>query len=312
MCNELDIVRLNFSEQGLMILDMTLFFIMYGVALNLKIDDFKAVVKRPRSPIVGLISQFLLLPLLTLILVLILKPCASIALGMFMVAACPGGNISNFMALLAKGNVALSVSLSAISTLLSIVMTPLNFVFWSGFYQPAADILQEIAMDPVSIFLKILIILAVPLALGMWTAQKFPKFTARAIKPVRWASIVIFGGYVVAALSINFQFFLDYVPLIVGYVFLHNLIALSSGYFFAWINKLPLADRRSISIETGIQNSGIALVLIFGPIFDGLGGMALIAALWGIWHILAGLSLSGIWSRLSVSPAKPNTVEDYA
>ncbi|MEM6803577.1 MAG: bile acid:sodium symporter family protein, partial [Bacteroidota bacterium] len=103
------------------------------------------------------------------------------------------------------------------------------------------------------------------------------------------------------ALSINFQFFLDYVPAIVGYVFLHNLIALSSGYFFAWANRLPLADRRSIAIETGIQNSGIALVLIFGPIFGGLGGMALIAALWGIWHILAGLSLAGIWSRISLS-----------
>lgn len=301
MCTELDIVRLNFSEQGLMILDMTLFFIMYGVALNLKIDDFKAVLRKPRAPLVGLISQFFLLPFLTLLLVLWLEPCASIALGMFMVAACPGGNISNFMALLAKGNVALSVSLSAISTLLSIFMTPLNFVFWSQQYEPSAQILQEIAMDPASIFLKILIILAIPLALGMWTAQRFPAFTAKAIKPVRWASIVIFGGYVVAALSINFQFFLDYVPAIVGYVFLHNLIALSSGYFFAWANRLPLADRRSIAIETGIQNSGIALVLIFGPIFGGLGGMALIAALWGIWHILAGLSLAGIWSRISVS-----------
>lgn len=274
---------------------------MFGVALNLKIGDFVEVVRKPRSPLVGLISQFFLLPVLTLILVLLIKPCASIALGMFMVAACPGGNISNFMALLAKGNVALSVSLSAIATLLSIIMTPFNFVFWSGFYDPAANILQEIAMDPVSIFLKILMILAVPLALGMWTAQKFPDFTAKVIGPIRTLSIVIFGGYIVAALSINFDFFLTYVPAIIGYVFVHNLVALSSGYAFAWINKLEEADRRSITIETGIQNSGIALVLIFGPIFNGLGGMALIAALWGIWHIVAGLSIAGIWARLPVS-----------
>jgi len=133
MCEELDVVQLNFSESGLMILDITLFIIMFGVALNLKVDDFVAVVRKPKSPLVGLISQFFLLPALTLILVLLIKPCASIALGMFMVAACPGGNISNFMVLLAKGNVALSVSLSAIATLLSIVMTPFNFVFWSGF-----------------------------------------------------------------------------------------------------------------------------------------------------------------------------------
>lgn len=301
MCEELDAVQLNFSEQGLLILDMTLFIIMFGVALNLKIDDFVAVVRKPRSPLVGLISQFLLLPALTLVLILIIKPCASIALGMFMVAACPGGNISNFMALLAKGNVALSVSLSAIATLLSIVMTPFNFVFWSGFYAPAANILQEIAMDPISIFLKILMILAIPLALGMWTAQKFPNFTSKVIGPIRTLSIVIFGGYIVAALSINFEFFLTYVPVIIGYVFVHNLVALSTGYGFAWINRLDEADRRSITIETGIQNSGIALVLIFGPIFNGLGGMALIAALWGIWHIVAGLSLAGIWTRIPIS-----------
>jgi len=160
-------------------------------------------------------------------------------------------------------------------------------------------------MDPASIFLKILMILAVPLALGMWTAQKFPDFTAKVIGPIRTLSIVIFGGYIVAALSINFDFFLTYVPVIIGYVFVHNLLALSSGYAFAWLNKLEEVDRRSITIETGIQNSGIALVLIFGPIFNGLGGMALIAALWGIWHIVAGLSIAGIWARIPItSPLK--------
>ncbi|MEL6848963.1 MAG: bile acid:sodium symporter family protein [Bacteroidota bacterium] len=300
MCEEIDIVRLNFSEGSLLILDATLFIIMYGVALNLKWQDFQAVIQRPRSPLLGLFSQFLVLPALTLGLVYVVEPCPSIALGMFLVAACPGGNISNFMSLMAKANVALSVSLSAVSTMLAIFMTPLNFAFWSGLYPPAQAIMEEINMDPVAIFVKILMILAIPLALGMWTTYRFPDFSARIAKPLNKLSIVIFGGYVVAALASNFDFFLRYVQFVILIVAAHNAIALLSGYTVASLGRLPVRDRRTLAIETGIQNSGVALVLIFGPLFEGLGGMAMIAALWGIWHIVAGLSLSTIWSRMPV------------
>ncbi|MDX2249064.1 MAG: bile acid:sodium symporter family protein [Bacteroidia bacterium] len=298
MCESFDTVALNFSPDGLLILDITLFVIMYGVALELRVDDFRLLFKKPLAPFTGLASQLVLLPALTLALVWMIRPCPSMALGMFLVAACPGGNISNFMSLLAKGNVALSVSLSATTTILAIVMTPFNFAFWSQFYPPAAELLETISLNPVDIFTKILLILALPLLIGMWTAQKFPDFTSKITRPIRILSIVFFAGYIVAALALNFDFFVKYIRFVVLIVLAHNGLALVGGYSLSKIVGLGTKDARTISIETGIQNSGLALVLIFSPIFNGLGGMAMIAALWGIMHIVTGLSIGTIWSRI--------------
>lgn len=297
MCEEFDAAQLSFSPESLNILNLTLCVIMFGVALNLKKDDFVLIVKNPRSAITGLISQFLLLPLLTLGLVYVMNPCPTIALGMFLVASCPGGNLSNFISLLAKGNVALSVSLSAASTMLSIVMTPFNFAFWANLYPPAAAELQRIEMDPVDILLTIILILGIPLLLGMLFNNRFPKLTTKINKPIRILSLVFFAGYIVAALIANQEAFVKYIGSIILIVLLHNAVALTGGYLFAMANRLGIRDRRTISIETGIQNSGVALVLIFGPIFEGKGGMAMIAALWGIWHLVAGISLATFWSR---------------
>jgi bile acid:Na+ symporter, BASS family len=297
MCTELDQISLNFSPTSLWWLDITLAIIMFGVALNLKVGDFRATLQRPKAPLMGLVSQLLLLPALTWLLVWVVEPCPSLALGMFLVAACPGGNISNFISLLARANVALSVSLSAISTLLSIVFTPLNFTFWANLYGPTQAMLTQIQMDPVSMFLKILIILALPLVLGMWTAHRYPQVSLRIGRVLRGASIAIFAAYVVMALASNFSTFLTYARYVILLVAGHNALALIAGYTAGRLGRLSEASCRTLSIETGIQNSGVALVLIFGPIFDGLGGMALIAAMWGLWHMVSGLSLATWWAR---------------
>jgi len=298
MCEQLDGVLLNFSETSLWILDITLAFIMFGVALNLKLEDFKRVINKPVAPLIGLGSQFLVLPGLTYLLIIATDPCPSMALGMFLVAACPGGNISNFMSLMAKGNVALSVSLSAVATVLAIVVTPISFTFWAHQYGPTNDLLTQIAIDPASIFIKVLVVMGIPLLLGMWTARKFPKFTERLGQPMNRLSMLIFLGYVIAALAGNFELFLTYAQYVVLLVIAHNATALISGYTLASLARLPRKDRRTIAIETGIQNSGLALVLIFSPLFNGLGGMAMVAAMWGLWHIISGLSLSSFWGYL--------------
>jgi BASS family bile acid:Na+ symporter len=305
MCSTFDSVQLKFSSGGLLLLDVSLAIIMFGVALNLQVKDFRELAKRPLAPLIGVFSQFIALPALTLALVWgfdwagnqgWIGFCPSMALGMFLVAACPGGNVSNFMSFLAKGNVALSVSLSAVATLGAIFMTPINFLFWSGFYPPAQAIMQEVGLNPTEIFLKVLLILGIPLLLGMFTAHRFRAFSDRIKVPIQRLSVVIFGLYVLAALGTNWAFFMEYVGYIIGLVVFHNLLALLLGYQLARMGRLPQQDRRTIAIETGIQNSGLALVLIFGPIFDGLGGMAMIAALWGVWHLVSGLSLATLWS----------------
>ena len=312
----LDEIRLNFSSSNLHALNIAIAFVMFGVALEIKIDHFKKLIKNPKSAILGVFSQFLLLPFLTFILTIILHDflTPTMALGMILVSACPGGNISNFISSLAKGNIALSVSLTAIATVGAIFFTPINFAFWGkmtlNFYS-AADpniLVRPLEIDAFQMFQTVLIILGIPLILGIFINNRFPKFSEKVVKPIKQISIIVFAAIVVIALVKNF----DYFKIAIGYIFLivllHNALALSSGYFLGFIGKRPLADRKSIAIETGIQNSGLALVLIFNPkIFPPeleLGGMAVIAAWWGIWHIISGLMLAGYWSKFNFGLSK--------
>lgn len=292
----IDDITLNFSDKNIFILNLSLAFIMFGVALNLTIKDFKLVLTNPKGVLTGILSQFLVLPFLTFLIVLIVKPYPSMALGMFMVAACPGGNISNFMSLVSRGNIALSVSLTAISSIAAIFFTPINFALWAGFYGPTADLLQKINMDFWGAFQAIVIILGIPIVVGMLFRYKFPK-TAVKIHPfMHYTSLLIFAAIVILAFSANFDLFLSKIYLVLFIVFLHNATALTAGYQMGNLFRLPEQDRRTLAIETGIQNSGLGLILIFA-FFDGLGGMALVAAWWGIWHILSGLSLSYFWNK---------------
>lgn len=284
-------------------MNISLGFVMFGVALELSIDDFKRILVQPRPAMLGVLSQFVLLPALTFLLVVVMKPQASLALGMFLVAACPGGNISNFFSLFAKGNAALSVTLTAIATSAAIIMTPLNFYFWADLYEPTRALLSSsadtISVSPFDMFKTIVTLLGIPLVLGMLVASKFPAFAKRLSKPMKYLSIALFGGFVAAAFYKNFDFFLEYVHLVLLLVFLHNLIALTTGYSLGKLGGVGERNARSLAIETGIQNSGLGLILIFN-FFGGLGGMAVVAAWWGIWHMVSGFAVGSYWSRKEV------------
>jgi len=306
----LDHVRLNFSSSGLLFLNIALAFIMFGVALGIKIEHFKEIISNPKSAIVGFISQTFLLPAFTFLLVIILNPTPTVALGMILVAACPGGNISNFISSMARGNVALSVSLTAASTSAAIFFTPFNFSLWGSLYidfynaHGAAGLLRPLEIDKLQMFQTVFILLGIPVIIGLFVAKKFPMLTKRIKKPINRGSLLFFILMVVAMLSANFSQFTSYVHLVFFIVLLHNGLALSTGYLFGKINKLNVTDQRTIAIETGIQNSGLALALMFNPkIFPPemeLGGMAIIAAWWGIWHIISGLTIAWFWSRRPV------------
>ncbi len=290
-----DNLKLNFNQDSLWILNIILALIMFGVALELKVEDFKRLLQTPKIAAVGILSQFVALPLLTFLLVWVIEPQPSVALGMMMVAACPGGNISNFMTHMAKGNTALSVSLTAFGTVLAIFMTPLNLQLWGSLYPPTANLLREVSLNAWDMLQTIILLAGIPLVLGMVAAhykQSFASIVSRWLKPV---SIIVFVAFVLIALSNNLDNFMNHIGLVIGIVFLHNLLALSSGFFLARWSGLSFADQKTIAIETGIQNSGLGLFLIFS-FFDGLGGMAIIAAWWGIWHVISGLSLATYWS----------------
>jgi len=296
MQQELDSVKINFDVNGLFFLNLTLAIIMFGVALDIKLSDFLRIIKNPKGVLVGVLSQFVLLPALTFLLVLIIKPIPSIALGMFMVAACPGGNISNFMTNYAKGNAALSVSLTAIATLFAIVMTPFNFQFWSGMYDPTSSIINSISISPLEMVKVISLLLGVPLILGMLVSHYFPEFAKKTSPYFKVGSIIFFLLLIVLALSKNTEIFSKYIHYVFFIVIVHNIIALLLGYNLARLFRLSKRNKRTLAIETGIQNSGLGLLLIF-TFFDGLGGMAILAAFWGIWHIISGLTLATYWSK---------------
>lgn len=296
MQENLDSLKINFDTEGLWVLNITLALIMFGVALGITTNDFKNLFKSPKILLTGIISQFILLPLVTFIFIKLVNPMPSIALGMMMVAACPGGNISNFMTQMAKGNAALSVSLTAFATLVSLVMTPFNLHFWGNLYAPTAEILQRIELDPLELVKLVSLILGIPLIIGMWVRRKKPSLADKLSKVLKPVSLFIFMLFIVIAFYENFDIFINYVHYVLLLVIAHNILALATGFYFAKAMRLSFKNQKTLSIETGIQNSGLGLLLIFS-FFEGLGGMALLVAFWAIWDIFSGLSLATYWSK---------------
>jgi len=292
----IDAVRLHFSPESLVALDLILAFVLFGVALDIKVADFRRIVTAPRGTVIGLVAHSLLLPAVAWLLTMVLKPEPSIALGMILVASCPSGNISNFLVNYARGNTALSVTIAAFSMLGSILFTPFNLAFWGGLNPETRPILQAVALSPWQVFGAVVMLLGVPTTLGVWVSHRYPGFAARARRPFQVLSLVFFVLFVVGALVVNWDFFLQYTHRVLLFVFLLNAFALATGYFTAKLARLPEGDRRAVSLEVGIQNSGFGLALVFN-FFGGLGGMAIVAAWWGIWHLLAGLTISTWWRR---------------
>ena len=304
----LDDVRINFSANGMHVVNIVLAFVMFGVALGIRAQMFKNVFKYPKSVLIGFFSQVVGLPAMTFLLVILFNNWITpmVAMGMILVAACPGGNISNFMSQMSKAHIELSVSMTAISTALSTFITPFNFALWGGFYvnfinKRAAEALQVLEIPIFQMFETIFILLGIPLILGMLTAKYLPKIAEKLKKPMQYFSLIFFVIMVVLAFGNNLSLFMKYIFFIFILVFIHNGSALALGYGLASAFRLPDIDRRALTIETGIQNSGLGLVLLFNPkIFPpdlAIGGMLFVTAWWGIWHIISGMTVASYWSR---------------
>lgn len=269
---------------------------MFGVALDLSWSDISRAVRRPKPTLLGLLSQFILMPALTFAIAYFWNPLPGLALGMFLVAACPGGTVSNFMSSVAKADLGLSVTLTAISTFFCVFFTPFNFEFWSGLYPHTGDLLRSVELNVFELFQTVFLFLILPVFVGMLVRSKKPVFTNKIMKPVRWISMFIFLVFVTAAFLKNKDNFIAYAHLVLALVIVHNFLALGLGYLVGRAGKLTEAASRSLSIETGIQNSGLGLVICFN-FFPEIGEMALLCATWGIWHIISGLTLATFWSR---------------
>ena len=310
----LDTLNINLGSSEMVVVNLILAFVMFGVALSIRVSTFKSILKKPKSVILGLLLQWFGLPALTCLLTIALNPIITpmVALGMILVASCPGGNVSNFLSSLSKGNVELSVSMTAITTLFASIITPFNFWFWGTHYCKFAAIRNNIpTLDiPFSEMLsQIILILGFPIVLGLLCSHYFPKLSKKIIKPSQVLSIICFVAMVVVSMTQVLSGFEQrwevYAAILSALVVvvIHNVTALGTGFYGGKLAKLPTKDCRTMAIEIGIQNSGLALALLFNPaIFDPTqwksnGGMVIVAALWGIWHIISGLTVSHLFRR---------------
>jgi bile acid:Na+ symporter, BASS family len=296
---ETEPITIHFSEGSLTVLNVCLALIMFGVALSIKLEHFRQLRNDRKALFTGLFCQYILLPVITVILIYVLSPSNEIALGMILVAACPGGNASNFFSMLAKGNIALSVTLSAITSVVCFLVTPLSFFFWSSLVPGLSQSVSTFEISFFDLFLNMIVILLLPLIAGMTFSHYYPKTTQKVEKIFRAFSIIVLISFIGVALMNNFDVFKNHIFSVFWLVLLHNGFGLVGAYYFSSLLKNRESVNRSVAIETGIQNSGLGLVLIF-TFFQGNGSMALVAAWWGIWHLVSGFTFAYVMQRKKI------------
>ena len=279
-----------------LVLSAVLATMVFSVALELRLADFARVAQSPRAVVCGLIPQFVLLPVGTWLATLALDLPPNVEAAMILVAACPGGSLSNVITHFGRGNTALSVSISAVASVMALVLTPFNFTWMVATNPATAGWLRELQIDPSGIWWSLLALLALPMALGLWVSQRFPALTAAIRKPLGNFSLLALLAFIALGLLRERQLLnAQIVPQLI-IVVLHNAAGLVLGWLCALAFRVTEVDRRAIMIEGGMQNSGLALGIIAVQ-FNADLGMVIIASLWGIWHIVSGLTLAVLWRR---------------
>lgn len=289
-------VSIQFSPSSLTILNICLAVIMFGVALEIQWVHFTQLLNQKKALITGLVSQFLVLPIITILLISVLPISTGMAMGMLLVACCPGGNVSNFYSQMARGNVALSVTLTAWSSLSAFIVTPISFLFWSSLLPSLSLEVKSFEVDFLSLMINMVCILLIPLVAGMAVNKFFPAVSKKISSPIRLISMLMLTGFIIGAVLNNQAGFAAYLGDVFWVVLVHNGLVLILAFYFSKILRNDEAVNRTVAIETGIQNSGLALILIFN-FFDGHTTMAVVAAWWGVWHLISGFVFAYIVRR---------------
>ena len=290
----LDSITLELGGGSELALQLILSLMMFAVALGLRTEHFRFFKDNPKIYLAGVFAQIIGLPVLTLLICYVVNPPPSVALGMILIACCPGGNTSNLLALFGRANTALSVSLTATSSLAAAFITPISIIFWSQLYAPTQSLLTDINLDKASFLQNTLMILALPIIIGMFMARFAPSLSAKLQKPLSAIAglglIAIIVGACLQYIPIFFQLGITIFALVIA----HNGLAFLMGYLSGVISGADKPSRRALTFEVGIQNSGLGIVILLTQL-GGLGGAGVVAGLWGTWHIIAGLILVGLF-----------------
>lgn len=307
----IDAVALDLSRAAASGLGWILAFLMFSVGLSLKLDDFRRVATRPWVVAWGAAVQIVLLPAGTFLLTFVLTDTPSIALGMMVVAACPSGNSSNVLTQAARGDTALSVTLTALVSALAVLTTPFNILFWTGLHPDTRGLMAAVGLDRQAFLLETVTTLGIPLAIGVWMAERLPRFAARAQKPLHSLSLLILVGFIAGALAQNGGPLAATAAVIFPVLVIQDALALLLGYATGALARLDAAGRRAFTFETGIRNVGLGLVILLEH-FRGLGGALLIVAGWGVWHLISGGILATAWARFDSRRERGSSAEQEA
>ena len=285
--DRLDSLRIVLDPVGQIGVVIALMLVMFGVALGLRVRDFRNLLSMPVVFFGGVAAQVIALPLATFLLIQLISPPPSIALGMIVVACCPGGAMSNLLTYLSRGDVAVSVALTATSSMLAAVLTPASTLFWSQAYAPTAALLKSLDVDPLLFVGQTTLLLAIPLVAGMTVAARAPDWAENIRRKTTLAGSAVLGGTIIYGIVYFFPILWPAVGLLGSVTIMHNTAAFVTGASLAWLLTRQASVRRALTFEIGIQNSGLALIILLAQL-KGVGGAAAIAAVWGVWHLIAG------------------------
>ena len=283
----LDSLRIVLDPLGQAGVALALMLVMFGVALGLRVQDFRILADRPSLYLGGVVAQIVLLPLVTFGLIILISPPPSIALGMIVVACCPGGSVSNLLTYLSRGDIAVSVALTATSSMLAALLTPASTLFWARAYEPTAELLISLDVNPLLFIGQTTLLLALPLAAGMIVAAKMPEFAERIRKRTTVAGAAVLGATIIYGIAYFYPILWPAVGLLAGITIMHNTAAFATGAVVGMVLTKESSIRRALTFEVGIQNAGLALIILLAQL-KGVGGAAAIAAVWGVWDLIAG------------------------
>lgn len=261
--------------------------VMFGMGLTLNLKDFKIVFSRPKDVIIGCLAQFTVMPLLAWLLTRLFSLDEALALGVVLVGCCPGGTASNVITYLAKGDLALSVGMTGVSTLLAPFLTPLLTWALAG---------KSINVDMVSMFLSILWVVILPIVVGLIVKGMWPQFTDKATDYLPAFSSVAIAFIVAIVISATADRLLAGGLLIVVVVMLHNICGFGIGYLTGRLLGLQEAKKRAISIEVGMQNSGLASSLATIH-FAAYPLAAIPGAIFSVWHNISGAAIAYLYRK---------------
>lgn len=296
LATDIDRLQLELADGFQLAVKLIVAIFLFGIALDTRLEDFRDVLRRPFVIGAGLVAQFVVMPALTVLLTLALDVRGSVAIGMILVVCCPAGNFSNLLTYRARGDVALSISMTTASNALALVVTPIAVAFWCGLNPVADDLLRDVSIDTWDMVVEVALLIGLPFAAGLAVAWCWPRISAGARKVVEPAALVLLLLIIVAGLASQASKYLEYIAVVAVAIALQNALSLAVGYGAGRGLRLPAPGVRTMTFELGVRNTGLALVLALG-FFADLGGVAFVAALWGLWDVTTGLVLATWWKR---------------